>query len=437
MCGLIAGGKGAPDVAEVGMMLEHRGVRCQVRDNVVHWRMPVVGVGPEHDQPVKVGSWLVAWVGEVLDFRDRYPGMECDTELVCREWEDASFVDQRHDGFWSIAAVYLPTGSLHLLADYLGQKPLYYRTDCPVAASEPDPVAAVMPTTLDELYLSDVCKWGYCPDARRTPYCEVNRVLPGEHVMLDRGCPPRFLSRDVLRPRRICDKEVLRDAICVAIRLRVTSSDVPVAALVSGGLDSSIVYTLASRYADVKPYYVVTDDPSEHGRIQDLVGSRLTYASASSVTTEEALQVMQEPLDLGSLKFQVALARVVDERVCLTGDGADELLGGYSRSLRYDSQASDVWRELVCWHLPRLDRVMMSNMVETRSPFLSRSVAEIALGLPRAERTNKKILRDLFPEFDVEKVPLRPTSFDREATSVEMVDMFRRRYEEAKRVSRR
>jgi asparagine synthase (glutamine-hydrolysing) len=132
---------------------------------------------------------------------------------------------------------------------------------------------------------------------------------------------------------------------------------------------------------------------------------------------------------------QCALSRSVGAqgiRVCLTGDGADEFFGGYGRSMRYDSQASDVFHELVAWHLPRLDRIMMRNLVEVRSPFLARRVAGIALGLPRTARYNKGILRSLFRAdlppgvADVSKRPLRTKRVedDRESRSMELVRMF-------------
>jgi hypothetical protein len=111
------------------------------------------------------------------------------------------------------------------------------------------------------------------------------------------------------------------------------------------------------------------------------------------------------------------------------------LLGGYGRAGRYDSQQSDIYHELVNWHLPRLDRVMMRNRVEVRSPFLARRVVEAALGLPRWQRTYKKILRDLFrPELgdlvDVPKKPLRTPEVerDRESETLKLVKEFMRRW---------
>lgn len=336
---------------------------------------------------------------------------------------------------------------------------MYYRCDAALiaASSEPDSLVSLAPVTPDEIYLSSVIKFGYCPETRRTPYAEIKKTLPGEHVVMT---PSGHVTRkiaDPLSPSNDYGPAQLRWEIDRAVARRVLSSDVPVAALVSGGLDSAITYTLAQRHGDVRAYHV---ENGERAAAESVVYSmplapvdfgpepyrlppampalpRITMLDCKSITFEKALQYMQEPLDLGSLMPQVALSDAIAasgaERVCLTGDGADEFFGGYGRAARYDSQHSDVFHELVAWHLPRLDRVMMRNKIEARSPFLARRVATIALGLPRALRTDKKILRDLFRDdlpFGVANQPKRAlrtkaVEEDREGTSRRLVDMFR------------
>ena len=162
------------------------------------------------------------------------------------------------DGFWHVVAYDSVTGHLHLLCDYLAQKPLYYRTDFGGCASEPVACAKLGFVTPDEIYFSAVAKWGYCPEPWRTPFNEVRRVMPGEHVVLDEH--GQFCS-DILDPIRPLHLPIaeLKHEIEEAVRRRVQSSDVPVACLLSGGLDSSIVYTLARRYGHVRPYYVTGD----------------------------------------------------------------------------------------------------------------------------------------------------------------------------------
>jgi asparagine synthase (glutamine-hydrolysing) len=287
---------------------------------------------------------------------------------------------------------------------------------------------------MDELYLSAVIKWGYCPDTTRTPYNEIKHVLPGEHVVLNyNGVKSRKIV-DPLIPRDLSEDRIKME-IDAAVKRRVLSSDVPVGILVSGGLDSSIVYTLAKRYGDVRPYFASTEAKDSEKLAVDLLLQGVPYTTVewNADDLTKALHVMQEPIDLGSLLPQCALSNAVQEDVCLTGDGADEVFGGYGRSERYDSQWSDIYHELVAWHLPRLDRIMMRNCIEVRSPFLARRVVEGAMGLPHSRRQNKNALRDMFRKdlpvtlADQPKMPLRSEriKFDREANSQVLVDLFR------------
>lgn len=438
MCGIVATIGASPSAFDRAVdAVRHRGVRTSVekiRDTLIaHARLPIVGVGPEHDQPVTRGHHTVAFVGQILDFRERHPGMECDAELVADTWNDlgpGGFAD--FDGFWSVVSVDDRDGSIHALVDYLAQKPLYYRRDVPSVASEPAALLPFGPVTPDEVYFSSVVKWGYCPEGRRTPYNEVRKLMPGGYLYLSEDADEEICVDPMLPADATGDE--LRWEIEAAVKRRVTSSDVPVAALVSGGLDSAIMYTLAKRYGDVRAFHAENDESAE----AMVVAPVFTKVWSDDVSIDNALDYMQEPLDLGSLFPQVVLSDAIGRRgvnVCLTGDGADEFFGGYGRAMRYDSQWSDVFHELVNYHLPRLDRVMMRNRVEVRSPFLARRVSRIALGLPYAARRDKKVLRNLFRSSlpagvaDRAKKPLRTATVagNQEANSIMLVDEFRRR----------
>jgi len=439
VCGVVVAPSWHVEHAMANLM--HRGIRSRIilsdRVSVGHVRLPIVGLAEEYDQPYEDTQWVVAFVGEILDYKD-WSTYDCDFPLVTETWtSEGPEGFRKFDGFWSVIAYSKVTHQVHLLVDYLAQKPLYYRTDILAAASEPDAVACLEPVTPDEVYLSAVVKWGYCPETWRTPYQEVRKTRPGEHVILEGDECARCELVDILEPLPV-NLAGLKSEIIEATKRRVLSSDVPVAALVSGGLDSAIVYTLAKRFGDVRAYHVENDETLAAAAV---IGSgKHSLLDYKDVTLPRALEVMQEPLDLGSLLPQLAvsdaIARAGKERVCLTGDGADELFGGYGRAARYDSQWSDVFHELVAWHLPRLDRVMMRNLVEVRSPFLARDVVEAALGLPWAERRDKRVLRELFREdlpagvADRPKKALRTPAVekDREKNSKLLVDLFRQKY---------
>lgn len=437
MCGVVAA-LGQDDIAlkEALELLSHRGIRSTIRETdtgmVGHVRLPIVGVGSDHDQPLQKHDWTIGFVGELLDFRETDPGMECDAELVADIWwAEGPYGFTERDGFWGIVALHEKTQTLHVLTDYLGQKPMYYRSDYPSAGSEIDCLIPFGPVSLDHVYLSACVKWGYCPDVSRTPYNEIKHLQPGEHVVLREGDVDAKIV-DPLTPLPFANRRSVYDEIVAATKRRAMSSDVDVACLLSGGLDSSIVYTLAARYNSIKPYCAVTTHDTD-----DLAAAQRVYAGTHRIDYDEvdartALMIMQEPIDLGSLRPQIALSNAIPQYVCLTGDGADELFGGYGRSQRYDSQYSDVFHELPAWHLPRLDRAMMRNRIEVRSPFLARNVARYALGLPHEMRKDKNLLRGLFKDdlpssvANAPKKALRTPEIatDREYYSKVLVDLF-------------
>lgn len=427
MCGVVAWLiSREANQADLVDRIAHRGIRTKVVEAgsgfVCHARLPIVGLGEEHDQPIVASPWTIGFVGEVLDFKETHPDLDSDVQLIPELWRyrpfDLTLPFNSRDGFWGIAAINDDTGTIHVLCDYLGQKPMYYRTDRPSAASEPAALLPMGPVTWDEVYFSAVRKWGYCPDLKRTPWAEVSHVLPGEYVRIysNGHCVRRIVDPVVPVPM---SEATLRTKIEEAVKRRVLSSDVPVAALVSGGLDSSIVYSLAIQHGPIAAHHTASSeivDPSEEGRVERLVEPSCLekhHAWQPVDVLRTAIAVLQEPIDLGSLVQQHHLAKFVEHRVCLTGDGADELFGGYSRSLRYDSQQSDVFQELPAWHLPRLDRVMMRRRIEVRSPFLAREVVAGALSLPWERRKDKVALREMFKDLlpdeylQAPKVPMK------------------------------
>lgn len=424
---------------QMAMMMGHRGIRTKIVRNEVgvmgHIRLPIVGIDEDNDQPYQDSRYTLGFVGEVLDFREHEPTMQCDTDMVVRKllYDEEANGLAGHDGFWGVIIMDNKTKSMGVVTDYLAQKPMYYRADFPSAASEIEPLRLMGKCTFDEVYFAAVIKWGYCPDTTRTPWNEIKHLLPGERVILNAS---GLMDRRIVDPLvpRYGDSVAIKGAIEDAVKRRVLSSDVPVGILLSGGLDSSIVYTLATRHGEVSAYFAKTNAHEVEVRnVTKLTDGNYGIIDWNRVSTAEALEVMQEPIDLGSLRPQISLAMAVDETVCLTGDGADELFGGYGRALRYDSQMSDIYQELVAWHLPRLDRVMMRYQIETRSPFLARDVVEMAMGLPYSKRINKDVLRAMFkddlpPGMEATpKIPLRTheVANDREAYSQSLVTLFK------------
>jgi asparagine synthase (glutamine-hydrolysing) len=201
----------------------------------------------------------------------------------------------------------------------------------------------------------------------------------------------------------------------------------------SGGLDSSIIYAISKEMMGKDVTTFTIDNAEDQKYVSMLNPVNLEFLNFGNVTEEKVLQANEGPVDLGSMEAQYLIGEAIRAKgfdVALSGDGADELFGGYRRITKYDSQKSDVWSELVNYHLPRLDKMMMQHTVELRSPFLARPVVESALGLPYEWRTNKNILKyafeDILPEeiLNRKKEPLKIEGVrtDKEGHSLRLVE---------------
>lgn len=376
-----------------------------------HVRLPIQDLSHDADQPITRGDVTVLLGGEILNYGSLEPLVTSDTRVLASLLSSSLKLEttlRMLEGFWSIVVHDERDGTVSAIVDYLAKRPLYYRRlddQVCLISSELDPLLVVEPAdNWDRAHLAAVRKWGYCPDDT-TPFDGISSIPPGCLLRIPvarSGIPgaPRIHRYDRLRPRPLSLRRSVEDA--VASRM---ISDRPVSMLLSGGLDSTIIYQIARKHRPDLKVFHVDNGESEFLNDLDFTGSDVETIPLSAATIDEAVAAHQSPVDLGSVLPQLCLARSVAARgyhVALSGDGADELFGGYRRAMSYDSQGSDIFHELVHYHLPRLDRVMMSQTIELRCPFLERSVIETALTIPWSERRMKEVLRrtfsDLVPE---------------------------------------
>lgn len=395
--------------SKMDQAIKHRGTSSRTvalfdgRLCISHRRLPIIGLEKEHNHLQEYQGYITCFVGEFLNYTDLDRKAESDYEMFRNLYPYSKERLFTHtDGFWAACAVDLTEQKLHIYTDCLAKKPVYVRMDdCEHIigiSSEIKPLTFLDENEADELYFSSVAKWGY-HIGDRTPFKNIYKLPPYCHLSLNiktREWSAELYDR--LKPNPLLIPR-LRELILTAVQNRRVSHQ-PISFLVSGGLDSTIIYKLGARPED-KVYHV---DNNEDYYV-DLLGiENLEKVSLGKITVEEALKMNQTPVDLGSVLPQAALSKAIDSVVVLSGDGADELFGGYRRAMDYDSQASDIFEELVYYHLPRLDRVMMANTIELRNPFLARNVIEAALAVPYHQRTCKQILKKIFADIVPRKI---------------------------------
>lgn len=409
--------------------IQHRGTETvQITQGgwfLGHVRLPIqTEPGDDLAQPIELAGdngWLL-YVGEIYNYSRRYdsdveylrdlfgsqiPGINCLEDIIheANHW----------DGMWAIC--WYRRGQIIAFTDPLGKKQLYYNQFGEIC-SEITPLVSNL-KDFDRYYQSEVFKWGYNWDDR-TPWNTVKRIMPNTVYSFDSMSPkPMIIRNNYYRwgigershLRRAELVEVLRGLVERSVKRRAMYSKISVGALVSGGLDSSIIASILHRMGLGVNLYMVENNESKFGMLlSEFLGVSITSLGPipDDDCLERCLRYNETPIDLGSMIPQFRLMEKVKEKVILTGDGADELFGGYRRVDDYDSQLSDVFQELPFYHMPRLDRASMRSTVELRSPFLSHEIVKFALNLPREYRTHKRILKDAFSDVLPQEILDRP-----------------------------
>jgi asparagine synthase (glutamine-hydrolysing) len=274
-----------------------------------------------------------------------------DGEVILHLWEmEGPAALGRLNGIFAVALLDSATGELFLARDPLGVKPLVYaEADGEVwFASELEALLAMNAPTggPDLIALAQFLSFLWIPDPR-TPYAGVHSIEPGtvlrwmpDGSTSSRYCAPLHPAESplVIRPQEAVEE--LRSRFANAVR-RQLLSDVPIALMASGGVDSSLIWWAAAEGIE-RAYTIEWADPPGEERLSDdadsvrvlsnLLGTPVTY-----VPGEEA---PSSPPRAGDLFADPAhdLARTISQRaacdgfkVLLSGQGGDELFAGYAR----------------------------------------------------------------------------------------------------------
>jgi asparagine synthase (glutamine-hydrolysing) len=417
----------APELEElVGRMTEtlrHRGP-----DSVGAWVDPAAGVAlgfrrlaildlsADGNQPMvsACGRYVIVFNGEIYNFRQLRAELQdrhtfrgrSDTEVLlaaCTAWGVERAL-RRCNGMFALAVWDRHARVLQLSRDRIGEKPMYYgwAGTTFLFGSELKALRAhpAFQADIDRDALALYLRHKYVP----TPwsiYTGIGKLPPGTVLTVEPNRPgqmtdpvPYWSAREAVesgtRNRLLVEDEaigeldrLLRDAV----RLRM-EADVPLGAFLSGGVDSSTVVALMQAQSDrpVKTFTIGYDDPDFNEATDALAVARHlgTEHTELYVTPDDCMAVIprlpalyDEPF-ADSSQIAVFLVSELARRhvtVSLSGDGGDELFGGYNR-YRWGPA---VWRRV--GRIPRPLRRAAAGLLTSRSPQRWEHLLERAGGL--------------------------------------------------------
>lgn len=372
ICGVVTDGA-IPDRDVLGRMLGrllHRGpdgsgLFCDRHAALGHSRLAIIDVAGGA-QPLcnEDESLWIAFNGEIFNYVELREELvagghafrtSSDTEVIVHAWEEwGEDAFARFNGQWALALWDRRARRLVLSRDRLGIRPLYYSlvgggivfaSEVKALFAHPGVRPAWDPAGLDETFTYWSCV------APRTVFEGVRQLEPGHLAVFEGGhltSKPywglSFPARGT-EPHQDIEESAqgLRERIVEATRLRFVRSDVPVGAYLSGGIDSSVTAAVIAEYTDA-PLHTFSlrfqDTEYDEGTFQQRMSAQLgTRHEEVMVSTREIGEVFPDvvlhaetPLVRAAPAPLFLLSRLVRDsgfKVVVTGEGADEVLGGY------------------------------------------------------------------------------------------------------------
>jgi asparagine synthase (glutamine-hydrolysing) len=332
-----------------------------------HRRLSIIDVAAGH-QPMtsESGALWIVYNGEIFNHASLRPALEsaghhyqtrCDTETILHAYEQYGLESiSRFRGMFAYVIWDRVQRKLIAVRDRLGIKPFYYFWNGRVFVfgSEIKAVLAHPGVTaeLEEDVLPEYLGFGYVNESR-TLFRGIRKLMPGHHLTLDLTADrpePRigqYWDAPVAKPdHRLSEREFIaetRRRLEETVEMRLMS-DVPLGMFLSGGVDSSAIAAITRRLTSgpVKTYSVgyAERQYSELGYAAQVAKAIGTEHHSVEVGIDDFFNALpqliwheDEPITWPSsvsLYFVSKLA-ASQVKVVLTGEGSDELFGGYER----------------------------------------------------------------------------------------------------------
>jgi asparagine synthase (glutamine-hydrolysing) len=386
LCGELRLDGGRPDVAGIERMMarlarrgpDHEGVFADGPLAFGHRRLSVIDLSAHSHQPMvdKALGLTLVFNGTIYNYRElrrELAGLgyrffsDGDTEVILKAYhawgEDCV---TRFDGMFAFAIWSESDQSLFLGRDRAGIKPLYWTRDARrfrFASTLPALLAGGdVDTAIDAVALHHHLTLHAVVPAPRTLLAGVRKLEPGHVMTIDaagRSETRRYWHLKARRPQPAMGEKAwldrVRSALIAAVERQNTAADVPVGVLLSGGLDSSLLVGLLAElgHNDLLTFSIGFGDRNDES------GNEFVYSDAVVrhfrtrhhkflIPDHEVLDAlpavvdeMSEPMVSQDVAAFYLLAQRVSQsvKVVMSGQGADEVFGGYFWYPKMDAES--------------------------------------------------------------------------------------------------
>ena len=341
-----------------------------------HRRLSILDVSVDGHQPFlsEDGRYVLIYNGEIYNYKEFYPELKSngfdirttsDTEVLMKLFQLYGLkMLHRLNGMFAFAVWDTLEKKLTLVRDRMGVKPLYYSfyNETFYFASEQKALfTAGVPLKMAQDGLEEYV-FNRFVAGENTLYLNVKKVLPGNSLIIEEGGKTIMenwwnLKKEIQNHPEIKNPvEWFRETFDDSVKMRMVS-DVPVGVLLSGGLDSSSI--LASlhhqKYNGIQTFNMgFKEKEHNEAHLAKMMAEKFDYGFQTMQLEDENLynQLLRstyfqdEPIMHLSEPHLLAVSQMAKPsvKVLLSGEGADELMGGYVRykTLQYPSLLNSI-----------------------------------------------------------------------------------------------
>ena len=397
-------------------------------------RLAINGLDQLSSQPMQIGNIILICNGEIYNYKELYQDTDVqavtnsDCEIIIHLYKlyGIEYTLQLLDGVFAFILYDIDKEELYAARDPYGVRPLYYLCVDNICADNKTRILSFASElkVLHHLIADDTTM-------TKTDNYKISHFPPGSYAMFEKHKLAKWHSSSPIKYNTfnfssniekssnlfpVMENLLYYQNICAylinAVKKRVVgTSDRPIACLLSGGLDSSLIAALVSKfYHGTLETYSIGMPGSEDLKYAEIVAKHIGSKHTSLIVSEdeffaaipEVIDVI-ESYDTTSVRASVGnyligkyIAEHSQAKVIFNGDGSDEITGGYlyfkaaPSPIEFDKECKRLLRDIYAFDVLRSDKSISSNGLEPRTPFLDREFVDYYLSIPASQRMPKK-----------------------------------------------
>jgi asparagine synthase (glutamine-hydrolysing) len=379
-------------------------------------RLAINGLNTISNQPLNKKGCILICNGEIYNYKELYKSLDIeqetnsDCEIIIDMYKKygIEYTLQNLDGVFGFVLIDVENKNTFIARDPFGVRPIYYNK------------------TIDNIMISSEYKQiqPYCYSG-----CEYGQFPPGSYLSIVKDEDNITKYSDFIKYNNfqlrlsynsydtddslIPYKEIYNN-LFAAVKKRVENTDRPVACLLSGGLDSSLIACIVKKIlpenVELETYSIGMPGGSDfiHAKtVANFIGSKHTEilidendffnAIPDVIKTISSYDTTTVRASVGNYLIGKYISENSEAKVIFNGDGADELAGGYMYfhycpdSRTFDFECKRLLSNIHHFDGLRSDRCISTHGLETRTPFLDRSFVNYYLSIPAHFRDHNKV----------------------------------------------